>query len=198
MEPSPATLPFPVSGAVLAGGRSSRMGRDKAFLPLDGVPLVTRQTALLRSLGIDELLISGRPGIDYRVPDARVVTDRVPDAGPLAGLAAVLTAARHPWVLVVAVDLPHIPPTYLQSLLAAGAGLIGVVPHGPHGYEPLVALYPRSFLVQIETALAEHQLGLQRLLHTAVQQHQMKRVEIEESERPFFVNWNTPEDIPSP
>ena len=127
------------------------MGRDKAFLPFpppDGPPLIARQAAVLRSLGIHDLLISGRPDVDYTttIPDARIVTDTLADAGPLAGLTAILTAARHPWVLVLAVDLPHLTPAYLRTLVATGAGRTGVVFHGPHGYEPLAALYPRTLL----------------------------------------------------
>jgi heptosyltransferase-2 len=68
------------------------MGRDKAFLPLppDGAPLIIRQAKLLSQIGCDELLISGRPGVAYRVAGARVVTDPGPASGPLAGLAALL------------------------------------------------------------------------------------------------------------
>lgn len=195
-----AASPFAVSGAILAGGRSSRMGRDKAFLPFpapDGPPLIARQAALLRSLGISDLLISGRPSTDYAsaVPDARVVTDAIPDSGPLAGLAAILTAARHPWVLVIAVDLPFLTPAYLQKLLATGSGHTGVVPHGPHGYEPLAALYPRALLPLVEIALASGQLSLQSLLQSSSQSSLMKPVILAESERPLFFNWNTPSDI---
>jgi molybdopterin-guanine dinucleotide biosynthesis protein A len=171
------------------------MGRDKAFLTIKGTSLVARQTALLRSLGIDDLLISGRAGVEYRVPNVRIVTDHVADAGPLAGLAAVLASAIHPWVLVLAVDLPHVPAPYLRSIVHAAMAGAGIVPHGPNGYEPLVALYPRALLPNIETALQEERLSLQALLHTAVCQGVMQRIEIKASERPFFINWNTPEDI---
>lgn len=188
-----------VSGAVLAGGRSSRMGRDKAFLSHDGIPLVARQVGLLRALGIDDLLISGRAGIDYAVPDARVVTDPVPDAGPLAGLAATLAAARHPRVLVIAVDLPLLTTSFLQRILDTGGGRGGVVPHGPHGFEPLVALYPRDLLPRIEAALAERRLGLQALLAAAVVDGLMTRLDLADVDQLHLANWNTPGDIaPSP
>lgn len=190
--------PFPVSGAVLAGGRSSRMGRDKAFLLLDGVPLVARQTALLGSLGLEDLLISGRAGIDYAVPTARVVTDPVADAGPLAGLAAVLAAVRHPWVLVVAVDVPRLTATFLQRILDTGAGRIGVAPHAPHGFEPLVALYPRALLPRIEAALAERRLGLQALLADATRDGLMIRMDLSDADLPLLANWNAPEDLHAP
>jgi molybdopterin-guanine dinucleotide biosynthesis protein A len=195
-----APLPFPVSGAILAGGRSSRMGRNKAFLPCppDGTPLIVRQANLLRSLGISDLLISGRAGIDYAIRDARIVIDSVPDAGPLAGLAAVFTAARHSWVLVIAVDMPRLTTSYLQKLLTTGAGRIGVIPQGSQGYEPLVALYPRSLLSEIESALDKgDSLSLQNLIHTGMTRLLLSPLPILPSEADVFTNWNTQNDIAS-
>jgi len=191
------TTRFLFSAGVLAGGRSSRMGRDKAFLPtpLDGTLLIDRQTALLRSLGSDDLLISGRVGVDYRAPDARVVVDRAPDCGPLAGIAALLAAARHPWLLVIAVDLPYLSSAYLEKLLDASAGLSGVVPWGNDGYEPLVALYPTRLLAVIERALTDGRLSLQPLLRSALADGSLRSLAIEADERTQFINWNEPEDI---
>jgi molybdenum cofactor guanylyltransferase len=186
-----------ISAAILAGGRSSRMGRDKAFLPSppDGATLIARQAALLRSLGIDDLLISGRAEVDYGLPEACVVLDAVPDAGPLAGLAALLNAARRPWVLVIAVDLPHLTSTYLGKILNAGNGCRGVVPHGPNGYEPLVALYPQSLLTEFESALAAGRRSLQPLIQTAVAAGNLQAIPIEADEHVLFTNWNTPTDV---
>lgn len=173
------------------------MGRDKAFLQLGNETLVARQTRLLRELGITDLLLSGRPGVDYGVPDTRIVTDSVADAGPLAGLAGVLATARHAWVLVVAVDLPRLTPEYLEKLIRAGAGRHGAVPLGDHGFEPLVALYPTTLLTHIERALREKRLGLQPLIQTAVNEGLMVALPITADERPLFTNWNTPDDTRS-
>ncbi|HEY9248839.1 MAG TPA: NTP transferase domain-containing protein, partial [Rariglobus sp.] len=152
--------------------------------------------SLLRGLGITDLILSGRAGTDYAriLPDARVVTDPVADAGPLAGLAAVLAAARHPWVLVLAVDLPCMSAAYLQNLLRCGNGLAGVAPHGPHGYEPLAALYPQNILPRVENALAERRWGLQGLLQGLIQDATIKALEINQADLALFANWNTPED----
>jgi len=172
------------------------MGRDKAFLPFpapDGPPLIARQAALLRSLGINDLLISGRSDVDYTtvVPDARLVTDTVPDAGPLAGIAAILAAARHPWVLIVAVDLPHLTPAYLQTIIDASDGRTGVVPQSSQGYEPLVALYPQALLPTLQTALAERRLSLQAVIQSARAHALLIPIDISERDLPLFTNWNT-------
>jgi len=185
------------SGAILAGGRSSRMGRDKAFLPIASQSLIARQSALLRSLGTDDLIISGRPNTDYAIPDARIVHDSIADAGPLAGLVAVLSAARHPWVLVIAVDLPRLDATFLNRLLAQGGGRTGVVPYGPRGYEPLAALYPRALLPEAETALRDGEFALHTLIESAQHLGLIRPLPLDEEDVPLLTNWNSPEDTPS-
>ena len=76
------------SAVILAGGKSIRMGRDKAWLPLDGQPLLARQIAVVRELDPVELFISGRNDTDYSSLGYPVLQDAFPDAGPLAGIAA--------------------------------------------------------------------------------------------------------------
>jgi molybdopterin-guanine dinucleotide biosynthesis protein A len=191
-----------LSGAILAGGQSTRMGRDKAFLPFpapDGPPLIAHQCALLRDLGIDDLLISGRPDTDYAsaVPHARVVLDTQSDSGPLAGLAAVLAAARHPRVLVMAIDHPRMTANYLRKLIHISNQSTGVVPSGPHGFEPLIAIYPCSLLPHIQQALVTGQFSLQTLLTKAIKSSVIQSVKLDEDELPLFANWNTPQDLKS-
>jgi len=186
---------FPFTGAILAGGRSSRMGRDKAFLTIDGQPLVTCQAARLREAGCAEVIISGRAGTDYGVAGARVVHDSVRDAGPLAGLVAVLAAARHPWVLVLAVDLPRLDAAFLHRLLAFGGGRAGVAPHGPRGFEPLAALYPRALLPEAEAALRRGELALSSLIENALRRAPLRPLALGAEDLPLFANWNSPDDV---
>jgi molybdopterin-guanine dinucleotide biosynthesis protein A len=98
-------------------------------------------------------------------------------------------------VLVVAVDLPHLTLPYLEKMLRAGCGRTGVVPRGPHGYEPLVALYPRTLLTTVEAALRAGQLSLQRLIQDETAKTHLVPLEIGEAEAPLFTNWNTPHDV---
>ena len=188
---------FPFTGAILAGGRSSRMGRDKAFLSLDGRPLVARQADLLRGAGCAEMLISGRPGIDYGVPAARLVYDSVEDAGPLAGLVAALAASRHPWLLVLAVDLPHINNAFLRTLLSVGAGRTGIVPRTSLGWEPLAGLYPRTLLPAAEQALRSGHCSLQSLLDQAALAGTVTPLPVPPGDHGLFANWNSPGDLSS-
>ncbi len=188
-------MPEALTGVVLAGGRSRRMGRDKAFLTLDGMTLVRRQALLLASVGCSEILISGRPSVDYDVPGARVILDPVVDAGPLGGLVAALSAMTHPRLLALAVDLPHMTPAFLQRLIAAGNERVSVVPHGPHGYEPLGACYAPTLAAPARAALARGELSLQALMAHAEESGLVRRVPLGSDEERAFANWNLPTDV---
>lgn len=102
------------TGLVLAGGRSSRMGRDKALLPWRGRPLLAHMQALLHSAGAQEVLVSGdRPGHPG-------IVDTQPDLGPLGGLASVIAQLSDATTLVVVpVDMPLLSMPLLERLLAA-------------------------------------------------------------------------------
>ena len=101
-----------VSAILLAGGKSSRMGRDKAALPFQGLTLLGWQLQKLRGLGIEDIMLSGsgreREGV-------RTVRDEFPERGPLGGLHACLKAARNPDCLALSVDVPLVPPRLLTD-----------------------------------------------------------------------------------
>ena len=132
-----------VSAIILAGGRSARMGTDKAELLWNGSTLIGHQTRKLRALGIGDIILSG-----YRrsVPGTRCVSDVYPGKGPLGGIHAGLLAAKHPHCLVLSVDVPLVPADTLSSLIRAhiaGENRITVLTHGTMT-EPLIGVYERA------------------------------------------------------
>jgi len=145
-----------MSGVVLAGGSSRRMGRDKALVELDGEPLVARAVRLLSGLCSDVVVASG----DGRRLDGagagsyRQVADVVPDAGPVAGIAAGLEAARHTLVAVVAVDMPDANPALLALLADLWRGEPAVVARSRGRLEPLHAVYARHAAPALRSFLA--------------------------------------------
>lgn len=129
--------------SILAGGNSSRMGRDKARLEIAGQPLLTRQIQLPREVGAREIFISGRADRDYSRFGCPVLLDRFPGGGPLAGMERALVASSSTHLLVLAVDMPNLTPAVLERLLKNGGKGKGVLPRIGRRLEPLAALYPK-------------------------------------------------------
>lgn len=190
------------SGAVLAGGRSRRMGRDKALLTVSGEPLLVRQARLLGEAGAAEVLISqssDRPGSNWpRLPNTRTVWDLPGDIGPLAGLEAVLQAAQFDRVLVVAVDLPALSVAFLQELVSASRSKTGVVCRTHHGWEPFLTVYPSFALTAIRSAIARHELTCQRLIQQGLAEGWLVEFQPRGKCLIPFTNWNYPKDFPHP
>jgi len=160
-----------VSGAVLAGGASRRMGRDKRGIPVGGVPLLRRAALAVRTVAGDLVIVCRAgappdPGL-LDMLDARVVFDRVRGGGPLAGLEAALGAARGELVVVVAADMPWIEPAVLHLLIAEAAldPAADVVAVGTErGPEPLLALYRRRIHTEVTRTLDTGERRMQALL----------------------------------
>ena len=107
-----------VSAIVLAGGRSTRFGRDKLAEPLDGVPLLWRTIDAVRAVA-DDIVVVVALGADPALPDGvRVAHDPAPDQGPLVGVVAGLEAVRQDVVIVVGGDMPWIQALVLEAMLA--------------------------------------------------------------------------------
>lgn len=190
---------LPVSAAVLVGGESRRMGTDKAALVVGQETLVVRAVRTLASIS-DDVIVSCRHD-DAMLDDfggaARAVVDVLAGAGPLAGVASVLCAARHPTVVVVAVDMPFVAPELLRLVARkAIARQQSTVVRSPRGLEPLLAAYRR---VEADTALTLLRAGERSMAAflAATRAHVIEPWVW----RPVdpagtsFANWNRPDDI---
>jgi len=101
-----------VNGYVLAGGKSSRMGRDKALLELEGKPLVLRAVEKLRWVCADVYILANRPELEMYAP---VISDLHDGCGPLAGIEAAFSHSEKIWNLFMAVDMPFLPVEFLEN-----------------------------------------------------------------------------------
>ena len=150
-----------VAVAILAGGQSRRMGRNKALLPLGDRPLIAHIVSVAQSLA-EEVLVVTRTPDSYAFLDVPLVTDRYPDVGPLAGVHAALAAASRPWVIVLACDMPFVTPDVLRFLLAHRADVDVVMPRVGGREEPLHAVYRREVcLPAVEAAIRR---GMRRVI----------------------------------
>lgn len=186
---------LPWRGAVLAGGASLRMGRDKATLLVDGEPLWRRQVRVLREAGADSTALvrsPGQPALDSTMPPLR---DTVLNAGPLAGLHAALSAEGAPLVAVLAVDMPRIDAAWFRWLLESCAENRGAVAHHASGTEPLAAFYPRAALPQIVRQLARGDYALSLLVASLTAEGYVAAVPLPAKRLPCLANWNFPGDF---
>lgn len=184
-----------LAGAVLAGGRSSRMGRDKAFLRVGSRSLVERQLAVVSELCPAELLLSGRPGLEYGVSGVRVVLDSIPDGGPLSGIEAVLAAAGTTHVLIVAVDLPGLRAELPRMLCARVEPGVGAVACSERGLEPLVAVYPVEAGSSASARLRAGRLVLCDWVEELLERGRLRRLAVPAALLPQLRNVNEPSDF---
>jgi molybdopterin-guanine dinucleotide biosynthesis protein A len=140
-------------GYVLVGGRSSRMGRDKALLPLNGLPLAEKIARQIEIFAQSVSLI-GDPE-QYGQLGRRVIPDHFPGCGPLAGIHAALLDSSQDWNLIAACDMPSIEIGLIGALLTLDRSDADcVLPLDADGRrQPLLALYHRRCLPAIEAAL---------------------------------------------
>lgn len=111
--------PLPISGYILAGGRSSRMGQDKALISLAGRPLIEHAVIKLRRLCADVYILSNDPALATFAP---TVPDIHPNCGPLGGIEAALAHTSHNWNLFLPVDMPLLPTRLLWGWAFRTAG----------------------------------------------------------------------------
>src|SRR2546425_4076850 len=143
-----------VAGFILAGGVSSRMGRDKALLEISGVPLLVRPAGLIEPL-VAAVTVIGSPE-RYASLGLRVIPDAVAGVGPLGGIATALRFSASAWNLILGCDLPYLTAKWLDWLMARAldSQADALLPGKPRGVEPLCAMYRTSCAPAIAQALA--------------------------------------------
>ena len=182
-------------GFVVAGGRSARMGRDKALLPWAGETLLDHALARLRTVCEDVRILCG-PTVRYADRGARTVLDRVADAGPLAGLEAALADAAGRPILFLGVDLPFVTPALLELLRARLAGSDAAVPVVGARPEPLCAAYGPGCLAPVRARLAAGERQM-RAFWSDVAVREVVEADLAALGSPseLFRNLNTPHDF---
>jgi molybdopterin-guanine dinucleotide biosynthesis protein A len=181
------------SAVLLAGGKSARMGRDKAAVKFEGKALWQRQIETLRATSAGELFISGRADAEYSAAGLPIVADDSAGRGPLGGIVTALRHAQFDYLLVLAIDLPAITGEFLRSLVksAIDAGC-GLVPANEQWFEGLAAVYTRACLPLAEARLHSADRSMQSFIRAGVSRGLMLTHHISASERALFRNVNTP------
>jgi molybdopterin-guanine dinucleotide biosynthesis protein A len=184
-----------VTAFILAGGKSSRMGSDKAFLPLGGETLLAKALKVARSV-TEEVRIVG--DAEKFSGFGRVVEDVYRDQGPMGGIHAALSGSSTDLNLILAIDLPFVEANLLRYLLsrARESGAMVTLPRAAQYLQPLCAIYQRAFSVVAEESLRNGKNKIDSLFAKV----QTCVIEEEELVRggfspAIFRNLNTPDDL---
>jgi molybdenum cofactor guanylyltransferase len=193
-------------GWVLAGGRSLRMGRDKAGVEIAGIPLLERMVRKLRKLGLRTRVAGRREALEGIA--AEVVSDLHPDCGPLSGMETALSRSEMPLVLALGVDLPLVEIEFLSWMLerARMTGALATIPRLLGEPQPLCAVYRRELLPYVTEALESGDYKVMAALELAAAEQAADVFDAEQVvaagawESPFPVHWqfmncNRPADV---
>jgi molybdopterin-guanine dinucleotide biosynthesis protein A len=186
-----------VTGVLLAGGKSRRMGEDKRYLVVGEQTLLERGLAVLRSIFQEVLVIIAQdsPPLDV---GARVVRDLVPDCGSLGGLYTGLTQATTPYIFVVACDMPFLDPAVIAQFTNRRGSADIVMAKLSARLHPMHALYGKRCLPIVEQMIQARELKIQEMVSQASLRvryvTEADLLTIDPSGR-SFQNVNTPEDL---
>ncbi len=204
-----------VTGIILAGGKSIRYGRDKAFERIAGETLIDRALRQVGSLsGVQELMLvtseklaaglnylksavqRGQGEISQCAPAIRIVCDQRPEQGPMGGIHAGLSAATCEYSVIVGCDMPFLNRGLLQYMFSLRSGYDMVVPRVSGLPEPLHAIYSKSCLPAIETRLEAGKPMVYRLLEgVRVRFVEQDEVERFDPKHLSFFNINSMDDM---
>lgn len=183
-----------ITVAILAGGESRRMGRDKAQITVGGLPLLERTARVALSVCASTMVVGRARPEDWPLPEVRFFEDESQGQGPLGGLA---TALRHSGeaVLLLACDLPALTSEALSWLLEAAEKhpslTDGLVTINDGQREPLFSVYAASCLPLVNHHLDAGKRSLQALLNAG----RFVEVVLPSPLQPALVNVNTPEEF---
>jgi molybdopterin-guanine dinucleotide biosynthesis protein A len=184
-----------VSGIVLAGGQSSRLGTDKSFVNVNGQSLIEQIVAKLARLSDDVTIVTNSPE-KYDHLEAKLVGDVYPGKGALGGIYSGLRAATNAYSLVVACDMPFLDLNLLRYMILLARGHDVVIPRIGGLSEPLHAIYSKSCLEPIDRLLARGGLKIIDFFsEVRVRYVEEDEVDIFDPQHLSFFNVNAPNDL---
>lgn len=180
-----------LTGVLLAGGKSRRMGQDKAHIELNGGTMFERALALLQQFCARTIIAGDRP--DLERPNLPSLPDLYPGSA-LGGLYTGLKASTTEWILVAPCDMPYPDKRIVERMLENRDGFDAVVPRTPAGYEPVFALYNKNCLPQMESMLRQHQFRIYDF-YQSIKIRYLDPHELPEGWEQALININTPEEL---
>jgi len=185
-----------MTGIILAGGKNSRMGTNKAFLEIDGTRLIDKTINIYREIFSEIIIVTNDPLSYIEFNDAAIVTDIYKGKGPLGGIYTGLFYSKNDYTFISACDMPYLNKDFIIYLTEQADKFDIVAPQLSEGFQPLHAIYSRNCLSHIKKLLIADKLKITGFYK------EVRLLSIpEEKIIPFnkdgrlFLNFNTPEDL---
>jgi molybdopterin-guanine dinucleotide biosynthesis protein A len=183
-----------MTGIVLAGGENKRMGMDKAFLKLDGIPMIEHVLRSLKAVCRDIIIVTNSPRA-YEAYEATVVTDAFDMRGPLTGIYSGLQKSADEYNFVVACDMPFLNPDLMAYMAGLAEGYDIVVPALGNMFEPLHAVYRKGLVPVIEAQIMQRRQRIRELFgNQRVRYVAEEEIDRFDPARKSFKNLNTPRE----
>lgn len=184
-----------LTGIILSGGKSVRMGVDKAFIKIDGIPIIQRTYDLFSKIFQEIIIVTNHKEL-YSGFQAKIVNDLITDRGALGGLYTGLFYSAHPYSFCVACDMPFLKESMIRFLLQQVDGFDAIIPKTEDGLQPLHAIYSKNCLEPIKKLIDQ---GGYKIIDF----YPLIKIKIiEEKEfinldqtRESFINVNTPKEL---
>ena len=185
-----------ITGIILAGGKNSRMGVNKAFLPIDGIRLIEKTLNIYRQIFNEIIIVTNDPLAYIEFANTAIVTDIYKDKGPAGGIFTGLFYAKNSYAFVSACDMPYLNKDFILYMIDQRGRYDIIVCELPEGFQALHALYSRNCLFAMKRMIDSDELKISRLYNEA----RILRI-TEEKIKPFnkdgrlFLNLNTQDDL---
>jgi molybdopterin-guanine dinucleotide biosynthesis protein A len=186
-----------MTGIILSGGQSLRMGENKAFIEIDGIPIINRIHSVFKKLFQEVIIVTNQKEL-FSNFDAKIYVDIIPDRGALVGLYTGLFFSSFPYSFCVACDMPYLKESVIEFFIDKldDNDFDGIVPKTTDGLQPLHAVYSKKCLPAIKKTIED---GRSKIIDF----YSMVKIKlIEEQEFHFldpgmesFINVNTPEQL---
>lgn len=181
-----------ITAIILAGGKSKRMGTDKALLQINGISLLEKSIKLCEGV-CDEIIISSN-NVEHQQFGYPVIADEFTGCGPIGGISTCLNKSETHWNFVISVDAAFVEPEFVSFLISELDESDAIIPVHAKGKEPLIALYNKACLPLMHENLKSGDLKMQNLFK-ALNTKFVASLKWVEKYPKLFQNLNRPEDL---
>jgi molybdopterin-guanine dinucleotide biosynthesis protein A len=185
-----------ITGIILAGGKNTRMGANKAFLEIDGIRLIDKTINIYRGIFSEIIIVTNDPLSYIEFTDTAIVTDIYKDKGPLGGIYTGLFYSKNHYAFVSACDMPSLNKDFIDYMAKQAGSHDVIVPELSEGFQPLHAIYSRNCLPSIQRLLAADKLKISGFYReTRVLTIPEDQIKPFNEDGRLFLNLNTPGEM---